>query len=87
MLYKSLNSKTKLKENTQNKRNLPQPDMPLGRNLMFSRRKTMIEENVRSLSKIEKEELHTIQPTALRGQPFRVKVSSQNRSGPEHSCE
>ena len=46
----------------------------LGRNLMFCRIKTMIEENVRSLGRIEKEELHTKQPTALHDQPFRVKV-------------
>ena len=48
----------------------------LGRNLMFTRIKTMLEEkNVRSLNRIEKEELHTKQPTTLRGQLFRVKVS------------
>ena len=28
-MYKSLNSKAKLKENPQNRRNLPQPDIPL----------------------------------------------------------
>ena len=68
-MYKCLNTKAKLKENPQNRRNLPQPDYgTLGRNLMFSRIKTMLEENIRSLSRVEKEELHTKQPTALRGQ-------------------
>ena len=49
---------------------------------MFSRIKTMLEENIRSLSsRIEKEELHTKQPTALRGQPFFVKVSLPEQIG------
>ena len=78
-MYKSLNSKSKLKKNPQNGRKMPcilsRIYGTLGRNLMFSRIKTMPEENVRSLSKIEKEELHTKQPTALCGQPFHVKVS------------
>ena len=47
----------------------------LGRTLIFSRIKTMLEKNIRSLSRIEKEELHANQPTALCGQPFHVKVS------------
>ena len=47
----------------------------LGRNLvMFSRIKTMLEEYVRSLSRAQKEEPYTNQPTAMRGKSFRVKV-------------
>ena len=60
----------------------------LGKNLvMFSRIKTMLEEYVRSLSRIQKEEPLTNQLTAMRGQSFRVKVPPQKRSGPEYSSK
>ena len=55
---------------------------------MFSRIKTMLEEYVRSLSRVQKEEPHTNQPTAMRGQSLRVKVPPpQKRSGPEYSSK
>ena len=38
----------------------------------------MLEEYVRSLSRVQKEEPHTNQPTAMRGQSFRVKVVNNN---------
>ena len=76
-MYKSLNSKAKLKKILKTEgTSLSRIYGTLGRNLMFSRVKTMLEENVRSLSRIEIEELHTKQPTTLHSQPFRVRKVS-----------
>ena len=47
----------------------------------------MLEEYVRSLGKIQKEEPHTKQSRALRGQPFCLKAALQKRSGPEYSSK
>ena len=47
----------------------------------------MLEEYVRSLSRIQKEEPLTNQLTAMRGQSFRVKVPPQKRSGPKYSSK
>ena len=54
---------------------------------MFSRIRTMLEEYVRSLSRVQKEEPHTNQPTAMPGQSFGVKVPPQKRSGLEYSSK
>ena len=76
-MYKSLNSKAKLKKILKTEgTSLSRIYGTLGRNLMFSRMKTMLEENVRSLSRIKIEELHKKQLTTLHSQPFHViKVS------------